>query len=399
MEKLQIIKGRVKASYAKAATHPHFRKIAFGCGFVVLVLLFFGLSTQLSRKKPPVTSAVPVVLAPVQTSEMPIYLSALGSVIPTDTVTVISQINGKLLKVYFNEGQWVKEGELLAEIDSLPYQAQLTQYEGQLARDTALLANAGIDLKRYQTLYKQDSVSEQTLETQKWLVKQYEGDVKIDQGLLEGVQVSLKYCRITSPINGRIGLRFVDPGNFVQTSGLTGLFVINTIQPITVVFSIPEDNLPAVMEKVIHGNSLKTEAYDRAQNRLLDSGVLLTVDNQIDPTTGTVKLKANFSNENNTLFPNQFVNVKLLVDTLKSATVLPTAAIQHGEKSAFVYVLNKDKTVSVKPVTVIATYVDHAAIAEKALVGQVVVLEGADKLTEGASVIPTQQNKPVTGKI
>ena len=332
-------------------------------------------------------NAVSVVLADATSRDVPIYLSALGNVTPTYTVTVKTQINGQLLLVAFKEGQMVNAGDLLADIDPRPYQAQLVQYEGQLIRDSALLANALIDLKRYQTLWKQDSVSQQTLATQVSLVKQYEGDVKNDEGLIQSVKVNLAYCHIISPVNGRIGLRLVDPGNFVQTSDTAGIAVVNTISPITVVFTIPEDSVPQVLPLVNADKLLEVKAYDRQQNKLLATGTLLTIDNQIDTTTGTVKLKANFENTDNHLFPNQFVNIKLLVNTLHNATVAPTAAIQHGANGDFVYLVKDDQTAHVQPIVIGAPIVNDTTITAGLLPGQSVVIEGADQLTDGAAVI------------
>lgn len=364
---------------------------------ILIIALLFGLvhyynlkkASQKQKKVP-----VPVSLAKAARQNVPLYLVALGSVIPRNTITVKTQINGQLLRVLFEEGQMVKAGDLLAEIDPRPYQAQQIQYEGQLARDRALLANAKIDLQRYKTLYTQDAVSQQTLATQISLVEQYEGNVKFDLGQLETIRVNLIYCKITSPVDGRVGLRLVDPGNFVQVSDPNGIVVLNTIHPITVVFSIPEDNLPAVAQEIAAGHTLVTEAYDRTQNTLLATGTLLTVDNQIDPSTGTVKIKSIFKNENNALFPNQFVNVQLRVNTIPNATVIPTAAIQRGTKGSFVYRVNNDNTVSLIPVTIQTTLKDQTAIKGDILPNQSVVIEGADKLTNGSTVtVPTVTKK------
>jgi multidrug efflux system membrane fusion protein len=367
---------------------PVFRQPRFWWGVCVVLICIFLIrycsSGADNHKKAP---ALPVVTAVAQSKDMPIYLSALGTVTPTYTVTVRTQINGQLLRVLFREGQLVKAGDLLAEIDPRPYQAQLIQYEGQLLRDQALLDNAKLDLKRYKTLWKQDSVAKQVLDTQVALVKQYEGTVKIDQGLLDSTKLNLKYCNITSPIDGRVGLRLVDPGNFVQTSDATGLAVIDMQHPITVVFTLPEDTVPDVVEQVNAGKILIVNLFDRAQNKKLATGRLLTMDNQIDPTTGTVKLKATFENKQNTLFPNQFVNVQLWVKTLQHATVVPTAAIQPGAQGSFVYLLGGEKqdTVSIKPVVVGVTVGDLTSVTGLS-VGQSVVVEGADKLTDGATV-------------
>jgi multidrug efflux system membrane fusion protein len=330
--------------------------------------------------------ALPVVVALAQAKEVPVYLSALGAVTPTYSVTVKTMINGILLRVFFREGQMVKTGDLLAEIDPRPFQAQLVEYEGQLQRDRALLANALIDLKRYSKLYKEDSISQQTLATQQALVEQYRGAIKIDQGLIDTVKINLVYCEIIAPINGRIGLRLVDPGNFVQTSDTSGIAVINTLNPITVIFTIAEDYIPQVLQQMDKQQSLPVEAYDRSQQHLLARGSLLTMDNQVDPNTGTVKLRAQFSNADNHLFPSQFVNVKLLVNVLHHATVVQTAAIQYSAKEPFVYVLNSDNTVSMKPVVVGVTTGDYTTVTG-VTPGQFVVVDGTDKLTEGAFVL------------
>jgi multidrug efflux system membrane fusion protein len=365
------------------------RKPLFWIIILILVILI-GLvkcrSNDVSNKKQGMNQAVPVVTAIAQSRDVPVYFSALGSVIPTYTVTVKTQINGRLLKVFFKEGQNVKAGDLLAQIDPQFYQAQVTQFEGQLARDKALLVNAQIDLKRYQTLWRQDSVAKQTLDTQTALVKQYEGTVKLDQGLLDSARVNFAYCRIVSPIDGWVGLRLVDEGNLVQTSDVNGLVVINTVNPITVVFSIPEDQIPKVQKQIKAGKTLTVQAYDRSQKQLLATGSLLTIDNQIDPTTGTIKLKAQFQNDDHRLFPNQFVNVLLLADTLYNTIVVPTAAIQHGAQGTFVYRLNTNNTVSVKAVVVGVTQGDMTTISSGVLVRQIVVVEGADKLTNGSAV-------------
>ncbi len=348
----------------------------------VLVVGLFHFFKSLHNHKP----GVPVLIASTKTANVPVYLSALGNVIPTYSVTIRTQVNGQLLQVYFREGQIVKAGDLLALIDPRMYQAQYTQYEGQLARDTALLANAQIDLKRYQKLWLQNSVAKQILDTQTALVRQDEGIVQLDQGLLQTAKVNLSYTRISSPINGRIGLRLVDPGNFVQTSDTNGIVVINMINPITIVFTLPEDNIPSIQKAINKGKPLLVAAYDRQENRLLSYGTLLTMDNQVDPTTGTVKLKAVFQNENNMLFPNQFVNVKLLVDIIKDATIVPTEAIQHTINSTYVYLVNEDHTVSIKPVTPGIAFGNNTVILSGISAQQKIVTEGTDKLIAGSAV-------------
>jgi membrane fusion protein, multidrug efflux system len=277
---------------------------------------------------------------------------------------------------------------LLAIIDPRPFEVQLSQAEGQMARDQAFLKNAQIDLQRYRVLWQQDSISKQQLDTQEALVRQYEGAVKVDQGLIDSAKLQLVYCRITSPISGRIGLRLVDPGNMVRATDTSGLIVITQLQPMTVVFPIPEDSLPQVLRRFKTGSQLPVEAYDREQKERLATGSLMTIDNQIDTSTGTVKLKATFPNKQNELFPNQFVNVRLLVDIRRGATIVPSSSIQRGPQGTFVYVVKEDRTVSVRPVGVSEIQGGEASIKTGVLPGESVVTDGADRLREGAKVEP-----------
>jgi membrane fusion protein, multidrug efflux system len=331
--------------------------------------------------------AIPVVAAQASKGNIGVYLTGLGAVTPIYTVAVKSRVDGQLMRVLYKEGDVVHQGDLLLEIDPRPFQVQLTQAEGQLLKDQAALDNARIDLGRYQTLLTQNAVAEQQLVTQKALVAQYEGAVKTDQGQIDSAKLNLVYCHITAPITGRIGLRLVDPGNIVHASDANALLVITQVEPISVIFTIAEDQLPVVLEKVRAGQRLRVEAYDRDWKRKLATGSLTTLDNQIDQTTGTLKLRATFDNRDNALFPNQFVNVRLLVEEKHGVTLLPTAAVQRNSQMTYVYVVKPDSTVTVRPISVGTTEGEQSEITSGLSAGDVAVMTGVDKLQEGSKVI------------
>ncbi len=340
--------------------------------------------TAAARMRGPGT--IPVVAAKARKGDIGVYLPCLGAVTPIYTVTVKSRVDGQLMKVNYNEGDLIRQGDSLVEIDPRPYQVQLTQAEGQLMKDQAALENARLDLARYQTLLTQNAIPEQQLATQKALVAQYEGAAKVDEGLVASAKLNLTYCHITAPITGRIGLRLVDPGNIIHANDSGGLLVITQVQPISVVFTIAEDHVAEIIEKMRAGRKLKVDAYDRAKKTKLAQGWLTTVDNQIDQTTGTLKLRAIFNNGDNALFPNQFVNARLLVDERSGVTLVPTAVIQRNAQSTYVYYVKPDSTVAVRQVDVGATEGDDTEIISGLSPGDVAVMTGVDKLQEGSKV-------------
>lgn len=329
---------------------------------------------------------MPVSAEPAHKTSLDVRTVALGTVTPVNTVTVRSRVDGELQKIFFEEGKNVEAGAPLAEIDPRAIEVQKLQSEAQLAKDKALLDNARVDLERFQTLLEQDSVAKQQVDTQAALVRQYEASIKVDEAEIENSVLQLKYAHVTAPISGRIGLRLVDQGNIVHASDATGIAVIIQLHPITVLFSIPQDEVSKVMKRFATGDTMTVEAYDRDGHTLLATGKLVTVDNQIDATTGTVKLRAEFSNTDETLFPNQFVNVQLLVEKLKDVTVVPNAAVQRGTAGTFVYLVAADNTVTARPVETGPSDKGTIIISKGLNAGDVVVTDGVDKLREGSQV-------------
>jgi multidrug efflux system membrane fusion protein len=327
-----------------------------------------------------------VAVETVGQADFPVYLNGLGTVTALRTVTVKPRVEGELIKVAFTEGQMVKEGDLLAEIDPRPFQVQLQQAEGQLMRDEALLKNARIDHERYLTLLEQDSISAQQTVTQEAQVRQYLGVVEMDKAQVNNAKLQLSYAKVTAPIPGRVGLRQIDQGNIIHANDTNGLVVITQLQPITVVFTLPEDKVQEVMQRWRANEPVKVEAYDRAGKIKLAEGKLLAFDNQIDPTTGTLKLKAQFDNHEHTLFANQFVNIRMHLDTLHDATLVSSAAIQHDTQGAFVYVVDAQKNVQVRRVTLGPTEADKAVVLSDLAANETVVVEGIDRLRDGGRV-------------
>ena len=331
--------------------------------------------------------AVSVAIAQVQRQDVPVYLTGLGSVTAFNTANIKSRVDGQIMKVNFREGQNVRKGELLIEIDSRPFQAQLDQMQAQLFRDQAQLRDAQLNLQRYTSLIPSGSIAQQQVDTQKALADQLEGTVRTDQAQIETARLQIVYCHITAPFDGRIGLRQVDSGNIVHASDATPMLILMQLQPIAVIFTLTEDVLPTVSQHMRQG-TLEVDAFSRDDQTKLATGKLLTIDNQIDPTTGTAKLKAVFDNKDNVLWPNQFVNADLLLETRKNSTVVPTAAILRGPQGTFVYAVNPDKTVQDRPITVSLTQGDTAVITAGLNPGDTVVTDGQDKLQRGSRIEP-----------
>lgn len=331
--------------------------------------------------------AVPVVVATAEKGDLPVYFNGIGTVTAFNTVTVRSRVDGAIVKVNFTEGQFVHQGDPLIEIDPRPYQVMLEQAEGQLAKDQAQLHDVQVNFERYQLLYNEGVVAKQQVDTQQAQVGQYQGAIKADQATIDNAKLQLAYAHITAPISGRVGLRLVDIGNIVHANDTNGLLVITQLQPIAVIFTLPQDQLPQVLAKLRAGGQLPVEAYDRDDTNKIADGKLATIDNQIDPTTGTYKLKTIFSNENNALFPNQFVNIHMLVDTKHNLNIVPVAAIQRGPQGTYVYVVEGGNTAKIRPITIAQTTANSVGIGNGLNAGEVVVIDGQDKLQDGSTVI------------
>jgi multidrug efflux system membrane fusion protein len=340
---------------------------------------------------------LPVVVRPASKEDVNVYLEGLGTVTPLATVTVRTQINGQLVQVNFAEGQLVNKGDLLAVIDPRPYQAALEQAQGQLMQAQAQLREGQIDLDRYTTLSSQDSISKQQVDAQRALVSQFEGTAKTDQGIVDNAQLNLDYCHITAPSSGRVGLRLVDQGNYVTAGDTSGLVVLTQIKPTTVIFGLPEDNIPAVQKRIASKAAISVDAYDRTGATKVASGILTTIDNTVDPTTGMFKARAVFTNDDEALFPNQFVKIRMLLDVRKGATVVATSAIERGQQGSFVYVVGPDDTVSARTVTLGTTEGERVEVLQGIKLGESVVVDGADRLKDGMAVKPQGPGGPAAG--
>jgi membrane fusion protein, multidrug efflux system len=362
--------------------------LAIGCGG--------GHSSGPTTARAAYTQAVPVGVASVQKRDMPVYLVGLGSVTPLYSVNVKTRVDGQLVRVNFKEGQFVHKGDQLALIDPRPFQVALSQAQAQKFKDEAQLRDARLNYQRYKNLLQQSgAMSQQQVDTQLAMADQLEGAVRADQAAIDNAKLQLTYCHITAPIDGRVGLRLVDPGNMVHAADANPLLVITQLQPITAVFTLPEDQLPTVAQHMKKG-TLRVDAYSRDDQTKITSGTLLTIDNQIDPTTGTGRLKAEFKNPGNELWPNQFVNIHLLLQTLKNSLVIPAAAIQRGPQGTYVYVVKLDKTVEVRPVTIAISQNNLTSVATGLAANETVVTDGQDKLQAGSKVEPRAVGRPQT---
>jgi multidrug efflux system membrane fusion protein len=341
--------------------------------------------------RPGSDAAMAVAVATATSGEIAVKLPALGTVTPLATVTVKTQVSGQLQQIAFREGQVVHRGDFLAQVDPRPFEAALEQVQGNLRRDQALLANARVDQQRFQDILAQGLIAAQQLDTQKALVQQYEGTVASDEAQVSTAKLNLQYTHIVAPVSGQVGLRQVDQGNYVTPGDPNGIVVVTQLQPVSVIFPLPEDNLPAIQKRLRVGAVLSVEAYDRANTTKLADGSLQSLDNVIDTTTGTIKMRALFDNQDGALFANQFVNIRLLQDVLKDQVIIPVAAVQHGApngvNSTFVYRVNADQTVSVRPITIGTADGERVAVVAGLRAGDLVVTEGGDRLRDGATVI------------
>lgn len=349
---------------------------------------------RFGRGGPGMSGPLPVVATTARKADINIILNGLGTVTPNALVTVRTQISGQLTKVNFAEDNLVNQGDLLAVIDPRPYEVALEQAQGQLLQAQAQLKEAQSDLERYATLSAQDSISKQQVDAQRALVSQYEGMVKTNQGAVDSAQLNLTYCHITAPVSGRLGLRLVDQGNYVTPGDANGLVMLAQVKPITVIFTLSEDNIPAVLKQVRAGATITVDAYNRDSTAKLASGKLQTIDNTVDPTTGTFKLRAIFPNEDETLFPNQFVNISMLIDVQHGVTVVPTSSIERGQQGSFVYVIGEDNKVAAKTVVLGATEGERVAVQSGISVGDKVVVDGADRLKDGMEVAASFPARP-----
>jgi multidrug efflux system membrane fusion protein len=368
-------------------------KSRIGLGLIVLLLALAVYETVHWLRAPapaggrfPQGGVQTVGAATITLSDIRVIVNELGTVTPIATVTVQSQISGYLTQVAYTEGQMVQKGDFLAQIDPRPYELQKAQFEGQLARDQGILAQAQVDLARYQKLSEQNSIARQQYEDQVYIVQQDQGTVKLDQAQIDQQALNILYCHIVSPVTGRIGLRLVDPGNYVLATSSTGLAVVTQMQPITVIFSLPEDDLPELLPQLNAGTTMEVTAYDRANLRQLAVGKVSAVDSQIDTTTGTVRVRAQFDNADNALFPNQFVNARLLIKILHDAVTVPTSAILRGSPGAYVYIINADNTVSVRQIKTSAVDGNLTAVTSGLQAGERVVIDGTDRLRDGMHV-------------
>ncbi|MDP2875202.1 MAG: MdtA/MuxA family multidrug efflux RND transporter periplasmic adaptor subunit [Holophaga sp.] len=373
---------------AEDKTTPWWRTRSALTAGALVILATVGIRTLGCAAKPkaPAARAIPIKVAKATRGDMPVTLTGLGTVTALNTVTIKTRVDGQLIRIAFQEGQFVRQGDLLAEIDPRPFQVQLMQAEGQMAKDQAAFKNASADLQRLQTLVQQGIISRQQLDTQMTTVAQFEASLKADQAQVESAKLNLVYSRITAPIAGKIGLRSVDPGNMVRASDPNGLAIIAPVQPITVLFTIPADRIQQVLTQNQKGKKLSVEAFDRDMKTRLAVGEVLAIDNQVDPSTGTIRIKAIFSNADLTLFPNQFVNARLRIDTLVGLTLIPSVAIQQSPQGPFVYLVKPDSTVEMRTVVIEASEGDISAIRTGLVAGEIIAIDGLEKLRPGAKV-------------